>query len=185
MLKKDKVSSRGLKENIRPTIIVIISLIVLMSGKEIESSLHFIFPEGITVTYYNGSDFSHKIATVTKKKIQLGYSKKNDNRKMPIGDFSAVWEGFIKIPADDIYRFKLLSNDGSRLFIDEKLIIDHWAEHDFIPKVGKTRLKKGKYPIRIEYFNKGEVGKIRLKWYAKRARIPSGSVLGVPYISKW
>ena len=117
-------------------------------------------------------------------KVSTGYSKENPAWRVSKGNFSAVWEGFIKIPADDLYYFKILSDDGSRLFINNKLIIDHWGVHYFIPKIGKIRLEKGKYSIRIEYFNKRGVGKIRLKWYAKNAKIQSGSVLGAPFVSK-
>ncbi len=80
--------------------------------------------------------------------------------------FGFVFTGTLKVPADGEYTFELDSDDGSRLTVDGKQI----AEHDGIhgtgsPKLGKATLKKGRVPIRVDYFQ-GPTGAkgLLVKW---------------------
>ena len=59
------------------------------------------------------------------------------------------------IDSEDIYTFYLMSNDGSKLFIDDKLVINFDGMHGFSTKTGKIKLTKGIHKIRIEYFQAG------------------------------
>ena len=80
--------------------------------------------------------------------------------------FGFVFTGTLKVPADGEYTFELDSDDGSRLTVDGRQI----AEHDGIhgtgsPKLGKAMLKKGRVPIRVDYFQ-GPTGAkgLLVKW---------------------
>ncbi len=81
--------------------------------------------------------------------------------------FGFVFTGTLKVPSDGLYVFELDSDDGSRLTVDGQMV----AEHDGIhgtgsPKVGKARLKQGRVPIRLDYFQ-GPTGSkgLVVKWY--------------------
>ena len=78
-------------------------------------------------------------------------------------DYWAVefW-GKIHIPEDDKYQFALSSDDGSRLFIDGKEIINNDGIHGNMEIQGTTFLTAGKHDIRIEFFegNYGELLKL-------------------------
>jgi hypothetical protein len=67
-------------------------------------------------------------------------------------DYGLVYKGFITIPADGNYTFYMASDDGSKLFIDNELVIDNDGLHGFDEKKSDKPLKKGLLPIRIEYF---------------------------------
>jgi len=69
--------------------------------------------------------------------------------------FGIVFTGEISITNEDIYSFYLRSNDGSKLFIDGKPVIDFDGLHGPSLKSGKIKLTKGKHPIRLEYFQAG------------------------------
>ncbi len=69
--------------------------------------------------------------------------------------FGFVFDGSLIVPADGEYAFDLDSDDGARLTVDGKPLI----EHDGVHTIGKSKsakvvLKKGKSPIRLEYFQK-------------------------------
>lgn len=51
------------------------------------------------------------------------------------------------------YLFHLYSDDGSRLFLDNQLVIDHDGKHDLEPKLQLSRLSEGVHSIQIDYFN--------------------------------
>lgn len=90
------------------------------------------------------------------------------------------WSGTIKIPKDGKYTFYLESDDGSRLFIDGKQLIDNNGLHGMEEKEGEIELKAGNHEIRVDFFeNEGEMG-CKLKWAAEgieKAIVP-GSALG-------
>lgn len=69
------------------------------------------------------------------------------------GDIGLVLKGYLLIPADGIYTFALLSDDGSTLMIDGKQVIDNDGPHSPREIIAQTALKKGLHPIEIRYFD--------------------------------
>jgi hexosaminidase len=63
------------------------------------------------------------------------------------------FSGYIFIPETGNYSFSTLSDDGSKLFIDDELIVDndgiHWMNEAF----GAVKLEKGFHKINISYFD--------------------------------
>lgn len=78
--------------------------------------------------------------------------------------FAARWRGEIEAPAQGIYRFELESDDGSRLLIDGRPVIDHDGLHVYAGKAGEVALEKGRHQIAVEYFENGGFAAIRLFW---------------------
>lgn len=66
--------------------------------------------------------------------------------------FAVVFEGFLKVDADGLYRLVLVSDDGSKLALHHQEIIDHDGNHPAKPAGHLIRLQKGLHPLRIEYF---------------------------------
>ena len=79
-------------------------------------------------------------------------------------NFALVFTGVVSVPENGIYTFKLSSDDGSRLFIDEHLVVDNDGLHGMETKQGIAPLAAGYHQIRIEYFNAtGGMG-LKLDW---------------------
>lgn len=78
--------------------------------------------------------------------------------------FGYQFRGFIKVPKDGIYTFYLLSNDGSRLFIDEKELIENEANHGAIEEPGRIALKKGFHTIKVRFFQCGGGKALKVSW---------------------
>jgi hypothetical protein len=75
-----------------------------------------------------------------------------DLRKRDDG-FGIRYHGYINVPQDGEYKFFLRSDDGSRLYIDDKLVIDNDGIHDHnATKEAKLTLKAGPHPITVTYF---------------------------------
>jgi hypothetical protein len=67
--------------------------------------------------------------------------------------FAMRFTGYINLPADGEYTFYLRSDDGSRLYIGDKLVADNDGMHDAnATKQGKIELKAGPHAIRVDYF---------------------------------
>jgi mono/diheme cytochrome c family protein len=68
--------------------------------------------------------------------------------------FGFVFTGTLKVPADGEYTFTLNSDDGSRLTIDGKTVIEYDGIHgeEAGAKSATITLKQGRIPIRVDYF---------------------------------
>jgi hypothetical protein len=94
--------------------------------------------------------------------------------------FYARWTGRIKIPRDGKYTFFTESDDGSRLWIDGKVVVDNGGLHAMEEKSGEIDLKAGEHDLKVELFeNDGEVG-CKLSWETPNAAkeiLPQGALI--------
>jgi len=66
--------------------------------------------------------------------------------------FAIDYQGTFGLSEAAVYRFKLKSDDGSRLYIDGKEVIDNDGMHKPKEKTGSIFLEKGIHDIRVKYF---------------------------------
>jgi fibro-slime domain-containing protein len=66
--------------------------------------------------------------------------------------FSLRYTGSFRIERGGEYRFRLKSDDGSQLFIDDELVIDLDGVHDAVSKRGAIELERGLHTIAVRYF---------------------------------
>ena len=85
---------------------------------------------------------------------------------LPAQNFAMVFSGFLEITEEDEYTFYTSSNDGSRLYINDRLIVNNDGEHGTMDKSGTVRLPVGRHRIRVTYFQSG--GSKVLKVFYKR-----------------
>ena len=60
------------------------------------------------------------------------------------GPWSARWTGFIEAPATGEFTLHTFSNDGVRLWIDGKLVIEDWTDHGEKEDIAKVQFTAGK-----------------------------------------
>jgi hypothetical protein len=78
--------------------------------------------------------------------------------------FGIQYRGVITIREAGLYNFRLLSDDGSKLYVDSDLVIDNDGTHAPKSKTGGIYLSPGTYPIRVDYFQ-GPKMKIALQLF--------------------
>ncbi len=66
--------------------------------------------------------------------------------------FAIDYNGEFRVGVPTLYKFRLISDDGSKLFIDSKLVIDNDGTHGTRMKEGSISLKPGKHTIEVQYF---------------------------------
>ncbi|HYR45021.1 MAG TPA: PA14 domain-containing protein [Terriglobia bacterium] len=79
-------------------------------------------------------------------------------------NFYVRWTGLLKIAKDGRYKFFLNSDDGSRLFIDGKQVVDNGGTHDMSETSGEAELKAGNHEIKVEFFDAEEDAGCILSW---------------------
>ena len=109
---------------------------------------------GLNCSYYESEkkweklpDFSKQksIKTGIVNKIDLAPAKREQN-------LALVFEGFINVEKEGVHQFAAKSDDGSKLYIGETLVVNNDFTHGFEEKSGQVALKAGVYSIRIEFF---------------------------------
>lgn len=90
--------------------------------------------------------------------------------------FAIEFIAALDVPEDGAYIFRTHSDDGSRLYIDDKLVVDNDGTHAPQSKSGSAELKKGKRKIKVEWFQ-GPRTQIALQVFWKR---PNGAEEIIP-----
>jgi hypothetical protein len=108
---------------------------------------------GARYHYYEGTwNMLPDFAALTPKSsgttdsLQLG--------RIPTGEenFGVVYDGYIRIPRDGVYRFYVWSDDGSRLILNKDTLVNNDGVHWPIELHGEIALKAGDHPFVLSYF---------------------------------
>jgi len=76
---------------------------------------------------------------------------------------AATFQSMMYVPEAAAWVFELSSDDGSRLWIGDQLVIDHDGLHGTSAKQGELALGAGWHPVRVEWFNKGGGAELGLR----------------------
>jgi hypothetical protein len=72
-------------------------------------------------------------------------------------NYAVVFHGYVDFPSAGLYRLSLSSDDGSKLFINNRLVVDNDFAHPESQLSRLVRAGGGLNPVRIEYFeSRGE-----------------------------
>lgn len=120
---------------------------------------------GITGEYFDNMKLlGTSVVTRIDSMIDFTFGTKPPAVGLPEDQFSVRWRGKI-IPPDTIYHIGTSCDDGARLYLDGKLLIDDWVEHGEKPLSANVKLIPGKeYEIVFEYFENGMGASARLTW---------------------
>ena len=96
------------------------------------------------------------------------------SRALPADDFSVRWTGQIVPPVSGKYEISVGANDGFRLFVDGKSVIDNWELNPRMQsKSVLVDLQAGKpADIKLEYFEDIRDAEVRLSWRMPGAKPP-------------
>ncbi|MBC7287582.1 MAG: glycoside hydrolase family 3 C-terminal domain-containing protein, partial [Armatimonadetes bacterium] len=79
--------------------------------------------------------------------------------------FSVRWTGRLVPRETGQYVIGVTSDDGTRLYLDDKLVIDDWHDHAAETRSASVYLEAGReYSVRLEYYENGGLAVARLGW---------------------
>jgi len=108
--------------------------------------------QGLRYSYYEG-----KITTVDELQALKPLAKGTINGisfkpKNSADEFGIEYTGFIKIPVKGLYRFYTYSDDGSKLYIDGKEVVNNDGSHSAKREDALIALDEGFHAFRLLYF---------------------------------
>lgn len=84
---------------------------------------------------------------------------------LPFNDYFFVrWTGKIRIPKAATYTFHVSSDDGARLFLYDREILNNDGIHETSEKSGAVELPAGDHDIRLEYYEEKNLSECLLSW---------------------
>lgn len=131
--------------------------------------LSFNSQKGLQAEFFNNMELSgNPIVTRIDAVVDFEWNDKIPAEGIGRDKYSIRWTGNITAPESREFTFYTASDDGVRLYIDNKLIIDNWTDHGTTIDSAKFSMTKGKqYAIKIEYFENGGSETIQLGWNYK------------------
>ncbi|MDJ0753947.1 MAG: PA14 domain-containing protein [Ardenticatenaceae bacterium] len=77
--------------------------------------------------------------------------------------FSVRWTRTLDLPAG-LYRFKTETDDGARLFLNDKKVLDHWRSQTFASHTADWNHPGGPLKVVMEYYDELGLAAARLTW---------------------
>jgi beta-glucosidase len=122
---------------------------------------------GLQGRYYNNISLSGAPA-LQRTDAQIAFQWtlfSPDAEKINYDFFSAEWTGKIVSPETGSFKIGIDGNDGYRLWINGKLLIDQWSKQSYHTRMEDFYFEKGKaYDIRIVYTEPSGNAWFRLIW---------------------
>ena len=132
---------------------------------------------GVFGEYYNNADFTSFVFSRVDPYVDSNWGTNQPEPSIDAGGFSIRWTGKVKPMYSELYTFTTVSDDGVRLWVNGKLLVDNWSPHPATWNTGTISLVAGQlYDIKLEYFQGGGGAQISLQWNS-----PSQSLEVVPF----
>jgi beta-glucosidase len=115
----------------------------------------------------------------TDQRVDFGWTLNSPARGIPFDWYSVRWTGTLSVPRTGVRRIGVEGNDGYRLYLDGKLVVDNWKKQSYGTRVADVVLRPGSaHDIRLDYFESTGNARVKLVWDAGvandwRARIDS------------
>ena len=129
---------------------------------------------GLRGEYFKNMTLSGPAALVRiDKQVNFEWTMGSPDSTIPPDQFSARWTGKLIPAVSGTYRIGASTDDGLRLYIDGKLLIDSWYDRGATLDAVTLKLEAGHaYDIRMEYYENGGWAYASLVWDLERETNP-------------
>jgi hypothetical protein len=137
------------------------AILVLPDGKTsnpVTTNFMMVDPKinGVTFNYFEG-EWAMVPDMNTMKPLKSGTVF-----DIGLGSVPKRWDNYglqfkcaMTIPSDGDYTFYLASDDGSKLFLDDKELVNNDGVHGMVEVASKIALTSGKHRLEVRYFQQG------------------------------
>ncbi|MBX7172229.1 MAG: glycoside hydrolase family 3 C-terminal domain-containing protein [Pyrinomonadaceae bacterium] len=121
---------------------------------------------GLSGDYFANMDFAGKPSfTRIDSNLDFHWATKSPAENFPADRFSNRWTGYLVARVSGKYAISLSSNDGGRLYLDDKLIVDVWGDHATLTGATTIELKAGEpRKIRVDHYESQGNADLVLGW---------------------
>ncbi len=128
---------------------------------------------GLKATYFGDTTFGETTfggaALLTRTEaVNFNWGTGTPGGNVPADNFSVRWTGTVTIPTTGYYRFRTLSDEGVRLWVDGTRRINNWNGHTAATDTSTSLyyFAGSRVGLRLEYYEGGGAAQMQLLWKA-------------------
>jgi hypothetical protein len=135
------------------------------------------------VTYWNNTSLSGTpVLEETAEYLGFDWGYGSPHPLVRVDQFSARCSRYLDLE-EGTWRFSAKSDDGIRVYVDDRLIIDQWNDHPAQTATYDLALEAGHHHVVVEYYENTGVALVGLAWSSLPAG--SGTWVGNYYANRW
>lgn len=121
---------------------------------------------GLSAEYYINKELKGEpVLKRIDKEINFWWRGGSPAKNIKEDNFSVRWKGYLVVPETGEYEINIASDDGVRLYINDKMLIDDWYDRGVSSSNIKISLEKDKLnKIILEYYENGGDAVCVLGW---------------------
>jgi len=121
---------------------------------------------GLQATYWNNRDFNGSpLLTRIDPTVNFIYGVGSPNPLVPADNFAARWTGRLRPRFNETYTLSVRSDDGSRIFLDGRLIVGNWFDQGATERGAAVTLDSSRdYDLVVEFYENGFGASVELFW---------------------
>ena len=147
-------------------ILLAAALFVSLAGSPTSAQAQVATPTNVTwqASYWNNTNLSGD-PVLQRLEAQLDYRWLTGSpaEAVTADTFSARWTATVQLDQAG-YRFTTVSDDGVRLYVDGRRLIDNWTVHATETDSAIIPLDAGAHTIEVEYFEQTGLARIAVGW---------------------
>ncbi len=129
-------------------------------------------------TYFSDKNLTTQAFQRQDAAINFNWGSGSPGTGVGADNFSVRWEGDWNFSAGT-YRFSTTSDDGSRIYVDGNLVVNHWSDHGATTLTGDVKLTAGTHRVKVEFYEAGGDASANVSW-APVSDNPTESMAGIP-----
>ncbi len=143
---------------------------------------------GLTGRYYNNRDFvGTPLLTRIDPTINFNYGVNSPDPSVPADNFAVRWTGRLRPRFSETYTISVRSDDGSRIFLDGRLIVGNWFDQGATERGTSIALDSARaYDLVVEFYDGGFGASVELFWQSPsqpRQIVPQSALFPTPIMT--
>ena len=147
----------GGRTSAEATTIPVASLFTVENGKTLP---------GLKAEYFDNPRFEGWPKLVrTDPAVDFGWTLYSPHESIPYDWYSVRWTGKLRTPSTGLVRIGIEGNDGFRLTLDGRTIVESWIKETHRSKLAEFRMEKDRmYDLHLEFYEPAGNARVRLVW---------------------
>ena len=121
--------------------------------------------DGLNADYYSGVNFDQLVLSRRDARIAFEWAQQPPGPGLPAQYFSVRWTGWLRPPAGGRYLFHITVDDGMRIWLNDRLILNEWQSLPARTFTVAVNLRaREAYRLRVEYYQDILDTRAQLTW---------------------
>ena len=130
---------------------------------------------GVRAEYYDNTGLQGTPRSRMEEWVNYEPGNQAPDPFLPKYNYSVRWTGQLCPTVSGIHTFGLTSDEGARLYIDGRCVIDAWGGHAVRTDTVALDLTAGKtYDLKVEYYETRDYSIARLRWRMPQTTVVQG-----------